>query len=84
MCEVLNSIQRWDCIATSLGVPSNQIKNIKKQCEDNESRCGVTAWQYWLDRHPAPSWALVADAVYENTEHEALKELKKKHPEGMW
>ena len=83
MCEILNCVaERWEWLSVSIGTPFDQIENIKKQCEDDPSRCAPTAWGYWLSSHPAPSWALVADALYENMEHDALKLLKLKYPVG--
>ena len=43
----------------------------------------------WLQNHPAPSWKLVAWALYRNwggrlTEHHVLKQLYWKHVSGMW
>ena len=43
----------------------------------------------WLQNHPAPSWKLVAWAIYRRnkgqlTEHSVLKQLYGKHVSGMW
>ena len=43
----------------------------------------------WLQNHPAPSWKLVAWALYrmdvgQLTEHSVLKQLYGKHVSGMW
>ena len=43
----------------------------------------------WLQNHPAPSWKLVAWALYRKgrgqlTEHNVLKQLYGKHVTGMW
>ena len=41
----------------------------------------------WLQNHPAPSWKLVAWALYKSgglTEHNVLKQYYGKHVSGMW
>ena len=41
----------------------------------------------WLKNHPAPSWKLVAWALYRSqglTEHNVLKQLYGKHVTGMY
>ena len=42
----------------------------------------------WLQNHPAPSWKLIAWALYRSsggqlTEHNVLKQLYRKHVTGM-
>ena len=37
----------------------------------------------WLWDHPAPSWAVVAEALYQLREHRVLEQVKKTYITGM-
>ena len=37
----------------------------------------------WLQNHPAPSWAVVAEALYQMKEHDSLEQVKKTYFTGM-
>ena len=77
---VLKDVKEWYRLGVWLDVP--------------ESRCDVmtgieSMLEEWLQNHPAPSWKLVAWALYryyngQLTEHNVLKQLYGKHVPGMW
>ena len=39
-------------------------------------------WDYWLTHHPAPSWNLVAIALWKAGKHETLEVLQKTYLKG--
>ena len=78
--SALRGVADWQGLGLWLGVPW--------------SRLGVmtgkeSILEEWLQNHPAPSWKLVAWALYrwghgQLTEHSVLKQLYGKHVSGMW
>ena len=85
MSEIMKDIGvKWRWVSINIGIPSDEIESISKKHGTDASKCGAAAWEYWLDNHPAPSWTLLADALYENMEHDALKLLKQKYPVGKY
>ena len=42
-----------------------------------------TLLERWLRDHPAPSWAVVAEALYQMEEHGVLEQVKKTYITGM-
>ena len=78
LLSALQGVANWQWLGQLLGVPESRLNVItgkKSMLED------------WLQNHPAPSWKLVAWALYgswELTEHSVLKQLYGKHVSGMW
>ena len=78
LTTALKNVKDWSSLGVRLDVPWSR-------------RCVMTGiesmLEEWLQNHPAPSWKLVAWALYktgELTEHNVLKQLYGKHTTGMW
>ena len=77
LASALQGVAHWKWLGQWLDVP--------------KSRCAVmtgmeSMLEEWVQNHPAPSWKLVAMALYgceELTEHNVLKQLYGKHVNGM-
>ena len=78
LLTLLKSVDNWFGLGTWLDVPkSRRAVMTGKESMPEE----------WLKNHPAPSWKLVAWALYrsqELTEHNVLKQLYGKHVTGMY
>ena len=77
LTTALKDVKDWFYLCESLDVPRSRyvMTGIESVLEE------------WLQNHPAPSWKLVAWALYktgELTEHNVLKQLYRKHVTGMW
>ena len=78
LLTLLKSVSDWSGLGMLLDVP----KSRRAVMTEKESML-----EEWLKNHPAPSWKLVAWALYRRrglTEHNVLKQLYGKHVTGMW
>ena len=61
-----------------LNVPWSVKNEIKPQTSDVPcTQQKKTLLEWWLQAHPAPSWAVVAEALYRIKEHDVLEQVKK-------
>lgn len=74
----LEKVKSWKELGAWLDVPRFRRDTIaEKQTMLNE----------WLENHPAPSWKILAWALYRRgkaMEHNVLKQLYEKHITGMY
>ena len=80
LISALQGVANWQELGYWLGIPMSK----RNMMTEKESML-----EEWLQNHPAPSWKLVAWALYRNyegqlTEHSVLKQLYGKHVSGMW
>ena len=61
-----------------LQVPESVVDEIQEQTDD-ATRQKKTLIKRWLRDYPAPSWAVVAEALYKIEEHRVLEQVKKKY-----
>ena len=59
-----------------LQVPDSLQQEIQQQTSDATQQ-KKTLLERWLRDYPAPSWAVVAEALYKTEEHDALEHVKK-------
>ena len=79
LLAALQGVADWKGLGLWLGVPEYRLKVMLGK---------ESMLEEWLQNHPAPSWKLVAWALYRNwwgrlTEHSVLKQLYGKHVAGM-
>ena len=77
LLSALQGVADWKGLGAWLGVPWSRLSVMTGK---------ESMLEEWLHDHPAPSWKLVAWALYRNargrlTEHSVLKQL---HISGMW
>jgi len=60
---VLEEVVEWDRLGYCLEIPSLIRSEIKKKYS-NDTRCKRAMLEEWRSHHPAPSWMLVANALY--------------------
>ena len=65
-----------------LQVPLSVEDEIQQQTTDATQQ-KKTLLERWLRDHPAPSWAVVAEALYLMREHGVLEQVKKTYITGM-
>ena len=78
LLTLLKSVSDWSWLGQLLDVPASR----RSMMTGKESML-----EEWLKNHPAPSWKVVAWALYRRrgfTEHNVLKQLYGKHVTGMW
>ena len=82
MCEVLKGVDlrkyHW-----AFDVPYSVGEKIEKQCYGNLSDSNRAFSKEYLDAHPAPSWAHIAEGLFQSSKHDVLKQLERQHPIGM-
>jgi hypothetical protein len=59
------------------------VKNEIQQQTSDDTEQQKTLLERWLRDHPAPSWAVVAEALYWIHEHVVLEQVKKTYITGM-
>jgi len=87
LCSVLEEVEEWESLSYYLDVPGSIQREIKKK--SNEKECKQAMLEEWRKHHPAPSWMLVADALYRvpirgeyGKYHEVLLLVKEKYLKG--
>ena len=78
---VMKDVQRWKRVAWWIGVsPSkwNELQSKNSTTDQAKQAC----WDYWIHHHPAPSWRMLADALYVEREHGALELLLMNYLKG--
>ena len=75
LLTLLKSVSDWSDLGQWLDVPRSR-RNVMTGKE--------SMLEEWLKNHPAPSWKLVAWALYRSYKHNVLKQLYGKHVTGMW
>jgi hypothetical protein len=76
----LQGVADWWELGMWLGVPWSRLNRMTGK---------ESMLEEWLQNHPAPSWKLVAWALYRSgggrlTSHSVLKQLYGKHVSGKW
>ena len=79
LLSALQGVADWQGLGQLLGVPQSRLNMMTGK---------ESMLEEWLQNHPAPSWKLVAWALYgmglgQPTEHSVLKQLHGKHVSGM-
>ena len=80
MCEVLKGV---DLKYWAFDIPISVRERIKRQYHGNLSEYNRAFCKEYLDAHPAPSWAHIAEGLFLSLEHDVLKQLERQHPKGM-
>ena len=80
LLSALQGVADWQGLGVWLGVPQSRLVVMTGK---------ESMLKEWLQNHPAPSWKLVAWALYRKltdrlTSHGVLKQLYGKHVSGMW
>ena len=81
MCEVLKGVDLNDF--DYFDILSSVHERIKRQYLGNLSECNRALCKEYLDAHPAPSWAHIAEGLFQSYNHNVLKQLERQHPIGM-
>ena len=53
----------WENFSRRVNIPESEVKRIKSMCS-SDKECKEAATDYLISSHPAPSWRLVARALY--------------------
>ena len=61
VCSVLTQVDNWIEFGKCLDIPVSDLKTIHRN-QPNQVKEMV---QKWLQNHPAPSWSLVQEALYQ-------------------
>ena len=77
----------WEFFSRYVNIPESEVKRIKSKYSSDKDR-KQAAIDYLISSHPAPSWRLVANALYQigiwygNSSHRALAHLQQLFPTG--
>jgi len=88
LCGVLEEVEEWESLSYYLDVPGSIQREIKEEYS-NVKECKQAVLEEWRNHHPAPSWMLVANALYRvlirgeyGKYHKVLLSVKEKYFEG--
>ena len=83
LCSLLGDVKCWGNtgLPCSLQIPGLKVEEMKQLYPDLSQRHSARI-QFWLDRHPAPSWELVCYALYAVKEYEVLENVQNKYFKG--
>ena len=94
LSTVLDSMddRLWDWFSRYVNIPQSEVKRIMSKYSSNKE-CKQAAIDYLISSHPAPSWGLVANALYQmgmvivtlidgDSPHRALARLQQLFPTG--
>ena len=74
----------WDLFSRCVNIPESEVERIKSKYSSDKERKQATI-DYLISSHPAPSWRLVASALYQmwgDSPHRALAYLQQLFPTG--
>ena len=75
----------WDDFSYDVNIPESEVERIRSKYS-SDKECKQAAIDYLISSHPAPSWRLVANALYQITwtdsPHRALARLQQLFPTG--
>ena len=71
----------WDDFSRRVNIPKSEMKRIRSKYSSAKER-KQAAIDYLISSHPAPSWRLVANALYLMYEETALAHLQQLFPTG--
>ena len=88
LSTVLDSMEDWLWVEFSchVNIPESEVERIKSKYSSDKERKQATI-DYLNSSHPAPSWRLVASALYQmwmwgDSPHRALAHLQQLFPTG--
>ena len=88
LCGVLEEVEEWESLSYYLDVPGSIQREIKEEYS-NVKECKQAVLEEWRNHHPAPSWMLVANALYRvlirgeyGKYHKVLLSVKEKYLKG--
>ena len=83
LCSLLAHVKDWGTygLPYHLQIPNSKVKEMKQLYPDLSQRQSALM-EYFLDRHPAPSWELVCYALYLEYEYEVLENVQNKYFKG--
>lgn len=74
---VKNPVSYTKSVAGSLGLPTAvEVGFIGKDESSRHRNPGQAVGEYWRSTVPGASWEMMAHALYQNNEQEALEEVK--------
>ena len=90
LSTVLDSIDDnlWECFSRCVNIPESEVERIKSKYSSDKGR-KQAAIDYLISSHPAPSWRLMANVLYQigiltidDSPHRALARLQQLFPTG--
>ena len=83
LCSLLGDVKDWsdDGLPYYLQIPESKVNEMEQLYPDLSQRLSALI-QFWLDRHPAPSWELACYALYMEQEYEVLENVQNKFFKG--
>ena len=76
----MKAVWQWEDVADWIGIKRNDVQR-QNQSDDQHKQA---YWDYWLHRHPAPSWRILADGLLVIKEHGALEVLQMNYLKGEY
>ena len=83
VAAIMKDVEQWKRVAWWIGVPFKKWVELQKQNSATD-QAKQACWDYWLHYHPAPTWRMLADALYVEKEHGALDMLLKNYLKGEY
>lgn len=91
LSTVLDSMEdgQWEVFSRCVNIPKSEVERIRSKYSSDKD-CKQAAIDYLISSHPAPSWRLVANALYQMANdfddddscYEALTRLQQLFPTG--
>ena len=84
LLTTLTAVRNWSTLGLSwrLQLPDPVEEEVQQQTSDATQQKKMLL-ERWLQDHPTPSWAVVAEALYWIEEHGVLEQVKKTYITGM-
>ena len=76
LCDALKDMEDVIGLGTYLNVPMSKLDQINRQYDIPLKQKQATLLNEWLTAHPAPSWRVVAEAIYQSSKHDTLKKVQ--------
>ena len=78
---IMKDVQLWGDVAFWIGIPDSKRREFQSE-NPTTDQWKQAHWDYWIHHHPAPSWRILASALYYWVEHGALEVLLMNYLKG--
>ena len=79
----MKDVQQWKSVAYWIGIPLSKCDELQSQ-NPTTDQAKQACWDYWIRRHLAPSWRILAGGLYLWEEHGALEVLQMNYLRGEY
>lgn len=83
LTQLLNKVECWDIFHSWLRIPTSKYRAMMHHLPNDAERVGALC-EWFLSNYPAPSWNVVAQALYDSKQHALLDVVRRHYLKGQF